>query len=40
MESYLHRLLSKKQNWPVVPFDGAKIAAEKILELLEAPRAY
>jgi UDP:flavonoid glycosyltransferase YjiC (YdhE family) len=35
MESYLHRLLNKKLNWPVVRLDGAKIAAEKILALTE-----
>jgi Glycosyl transferase family 1 len=40
MESYLHRLLNKQQNWPVVRLDGARTAAEKILELLEAPGAY
>jgi hypothetical protein len=40
LECYLHRLLNKKQNWPVVPLDGARIAAEKILALIEVPRAY
>jgi UDP:flavonoid glycosyltransferase YjiC (YdhE family) len=40
MESYLHRLLSKKQNWPAVPLDGARIAAERILALVETPSAY
>jgi UDP:flavonoid glycosyltransferase YjiC (YdhE family) len=40
MESYLHRLLNKEQNWPDMPLDGARIAAEKILALIEAPGAY
>jgi len=40
MESYLHRLLNKKQNWPDVSLDGARTAAEKILELIETPGAY
>jgi predicted glycosyltransferase len=40
MESYLDRLLNKKQNWPVVSLDGARIAAEKILALIEAPGTY
>jgi Glycosyl transferase family 1 len=40
MESYLHRLLNKEQNWPIAPLDGARIAAEKILALIEAPGAY
>jgi hypothetical protein len=40
MESYLHRLLNKKQNWPDMRLDGARTAAEKILELTETPGAY
>jgi Glycosyl transferase family 1 len=40
IEPYLHRLLNKEQNWPDVALDGARIAAEKILALMEAPRAY
>jgi UDP:flavonoid glycosyltransferase YjiC (YdhE family) len=40
IESYLDRLLSKKQNWPVVPLDGAAIAAEEILASIETPTAY
>ena len=28
---YLTRLLSKKENWPSVPLDGAEVAAAKIL---------
>jgi UDP:flavonoid glycosyltransferase YjiC (YdhE family) len=38
--SYLDRLLNKKQNWPVVPVDGARIAAEKISALIDTPGAY
>jgi UDP:flavonoid glycosyltransferase YjiC (YdhE family) len=40
LESCLDRLLNKKQNWPVVPLDGARIAAEKVLALIEAPGTY
>lgn len=31
---YLERLLNKKPNWPDIPLDGAKVAAQKILALL------
>ena len=31
---YLRRLQEQKQNWPTVSFDGARVAAEKILALL------
>ncbi|HSF58500.1 MAG TPA: glycosyltransferase family protein [Candidatus Binatia bacterium] len=37
LESWLERLLNKKPNWPGVPLDGAAIAAEKILALIETP---
>jgi UDP:flavonoid glycosyltransferase YjiC (YdhE family) len=40
VESYLDRLLNKKQNWPAVPLDGARIAAEKILALTEGSGPY
>jgi predicted glycosyltransferase len=40
LESCLERLLNKKPNWPGVPLDGAAIAAEKILALIETPGAY
>jgi Glycosyl transferase family 1 len=40
IEPYLHRLLNKEQNWPDVGLDGARIAAEKILALMEAPGTY
>jgi L-arabinokinase len=32
---YLTRLLNKEQNWPFVPFNGAEVAAEKILALFD-----
>ena len=32
---YLTRLLSKKENWPSVPLDGAEVAAAKILRLID-----
>jgi UDP:flavonoid glycosyltransferase YjiC (YdhE family) len=35
LEPYLVRLLSKEQRWPVVPLNGAKVAAERILALFD-----
>jgi UDP-N-acetylglucosamine:LPS N-acetylglucosamine transferase len=35
LEPYLTRLLNKEQNWPLVPFNGAEVAAEKILALFD-----
>jgi UDP:flavonoid glycosyltransferase YjiC (YdhE family) len=32
---HLERLLSKQHNWPETPLDGAAIAAEKIIDLLD-----
>ena len=32
---YLNRLLAKTPNWPRVPLDGARVAAEKIIALVE-----
>jgi L-arabinokinase len=32
---YLTGLLSKKENWPAVPLDGAEVAAAKILGLID-----
>jgi UDP:flavonoid glycosyltransferase YjiC (YdhE family) len=40
MKSSLHRLLSKNPNWPAVPLDGARIAAEKISALIDTPSPY
>lgn len=33
---YLRTLLEKPQNWPAVALNGAQVAAEKVLELLES----
>ena len=33
---YLARLLSKELNWPSIRLDGAVVAAEKILGILES----
>ena len=33
---YLERLLSKAPNWPRIPLDGADVAAQEILRLLES----
>jgi hypothetical protein len=38
VEPYLTRLLSKDAHWPAVRLDGAKIAAKKILALLDDHR--
>jgi len=35
---YLQMLLDKPPNWPAVALNGAEVAAEKILELLESTR--
>lgn len=35
IEPYLMRLLSKADPWPVVGLDGAQVAAEKVLALLD-----
>ncbi|MFQ5903749.1 MAG: hypothetical protein ACE5JO_08665 [Candidatus Binatia bacterium] len=32
---YLERLLEKERNWPTIPLNGAQVAAEKVLDLLE-----
>jgi hypothetical protein len=40
MKSSLHRLLSKNPNWPAVPLDGARVAAEKISALIDTPSPY
>ena len=37
--SYLERLLSKEPNWPSIPLDGADVAAQEILRLLDGNRA-
>jgi hypothetical protein len=36
VESYLQRLLSKEANWPAIELDGAEVAAESILSVLES----
>ena len=36
VERYLARLLSKEPNWPSIELDGADVAAEKILSILES----
>jgi L-arabinokinase len=36
LEPHLTRLLNKERRWPVVPLNGAEIAAEKILALCDS----
>ena len=35
LKSYLERLMQKKQHWPSVPLNGAQVAAEMIVELVD-----
>ena len=32
---YLERLMDKEQHWPTIPLNGAQVAAERILELVD-----
>jgi len=35
LKSYLERLMQKEQHWPSVPLNGAQVAAEMIVELVD-----